>query len=292
MRKLEIFYDHASQYQHIRVEGTETYKALRLDNVMQLNTLDSHRYHEALAVVPYLFTRGAKRILIIGGGDGQAAATLLAHYSENIESITILELDAEVVEVSKTFFDFPTDPRVRVLITDAITAIEANKTEKHFDLILMDLTDPTCEMAAHAYTVDFLKHVNRALKPDGVFAMQVEVPVANPYAASCMAATVSASFNRSNTAVYHVHLPFTPLPASNGFVLTSQYPIQLSVPPTCRYLNPASMQAMFAFGNDELLRQVEPATLENNLYTRLYLTPYLDKIETYEEDLREAETDI
>ena len=45
-------------------------RVLVLDGIVQLTERDNHIYHEMIAHVPLLAHGTAKRVLIIGGGDG------------------------------------------------------------------------------------------------------------------------------------------------------------------------------------------------------------------------------
>jgi spermidine synthase len=281
-------YDHTSTLgHHIEIQGNDSFKLLKLNDIIQWTTLDQHRYAEALGVLPYLFTRNARRILIIGGGDGVIASTLLHYFSNTIEHITILDIDPEIVEVSRTFLDFPNDPKVRVISSDAITAIEGNRTDHYFDLIIGDIDNPSFAPAAPYYTVEFMRHINRTLKADGIFVTTCEAPVANPYAVACLSSTIREAFGRSNTASYHVSMPYCPPPAARGFIITTDYPMQLPIPPSCRYLNPASLSALFAFGNDEICLDAQASTKDNRLYSRLFVTPYSHTLDDVEVDLED-----
>lgn len=281
-------YDHTSNEEHhIEIQGNDYFKMYKLDGQVQWTTLDQHRYGEALGVLPYLFTRGARRILIIGGGDGLVASTLLQYFSHMIESITILDIDPEIPEIARTFLGFPNDPKIKLISADAITAVEGNQTNHYFDLILGDMDNPTYRRAESYYTVEFLRHVNRTLKKDGVFCTGCVAPVENPAAMACLASTVSEAFGRSNTACYHVTMPYCPPPAQRGFIITTDYPMQMPVPSNCRYLNAATVAAMFAFGSDEYTESDVVATKENHMYSRFFLTPYTASQEDVEVSLED-----
>lgn len=275
-------YSGQSKYQSIDIEQYGIMRTLKLDGVMQLNTVDQHRYHECLAVVPYLFTSFARKILILGGGDGFCARTLLQTYGDYIEKIVIIDIDLELVELCKTFFDHPDDPRVRYISADVIDAVTNSSTENYFDLAIMDLTDPTHRFASKAYTVEFIRHVRRALKPGGVFVTHCVSPFINPPAASCLATTVAAATEHPNVLLYRVDLPFTLAPAQTGFVVSSPRAMQLRVPDGLRFLNEAILGHLFTFANDELCPPADISTQDNMLYTQLFTNPYTQNVE-YEE---------
>ncbi|MHA2069715.1 MAG: spermine/spermidine synthase domain-containing protein [Candidatus Thorarchaeota archaeon] len=140
----ELF-KHQSPYQLIQIHEDQfgIGRILLLDEVMQLTTYDQHRYHESLVVVPYLHTRYAEYIAILGGGDGYAAKTLLDNFP--VKRITLVEIDPAVVEASKAFLDFPEDSRITVVNEDAADWIS---TARGYDLIIADYTDPGFTPAA------------------------------------------------------------------------------------------------------------------------------------------------
>ena len=120
------------------------------------------------------------RALIIGGGDGGAAEELLKHPS--IESVTLVELDGEVVEVAKKWFGkihngVFDNRKLRVLIDDGMKFL-AETTEK-FDLIALDLPDPVGPATA-LYEEPFFLDCRRALAPGGVLTLHMGSPVSNP----------------------------------------------------------------------------------------------------------------
>ena len=93
---------------------------LTLDGVVQTTEGDEFIYHEMLSHVPIL-AHGAVRRVIVGGGDGGMAREVLRH--DRIDQVTMVEIDAGVVEFSKTYlprlsdgaFD---DPRLDLVIAD------------------------------------------------------------------------------------------------------------------------------------------------------------------------------
>ncbi|MHA2064634.1 MAG: spermidine synthase, partial [Candidatus Thorarchaeota archaeon] len=160
----EIF-KHQSPYQLIQIQEDKfgIGRLLLLNGTLQLTTYDQHRYHEALVVS--LHTRFAKDVLILGGGDGYAAQTLLDNFP--VHRVTIVDIDSAVVEASKAFLDFPEDPRLDVIYEDASTWIPSREG---YDLIIADYTDPTFAYAAKLYTVEHLSKIRNALREGGAFS--------------------------------------------------------------------------------------------------------------------------
>src|SRR3546814_2669785 len=120
-----VFFFFSSRRRHTRcalVTGVQTCalpisfgRVLALDGVIQTTERDEFFYHEMLVHVPVLAHGAVRRMLIIGGGDGGALEEALKHRS--IERVTMVEIDASVVEVSKEYLrpicgDAFEDPRL------------------------------------------------------------------------------------------------------------------------------------------------------------------------------------
>jgi spermidine synthase len=275
----EVF-NHHSKYQLIQVLENDLGRILALDGRIQVTTFDWHRYHECMAIVPYLFTPFAKDILILGGGDGYCAKVLLDNYNDYIKSITIVDIDKEVIQVSKAFFEFPSDKRIKVFNIDAWDFVK--KWDGKFDLILADYTDPIFSYASNLFTVEHLSDIHDILSDKGVFCIQMIAPFINPKAASCLVSTVSYAFNDCYTMPYRVHMPMYPPPGQQGFCLASKQPMQLQVPQGLRFLNHLNIQSIFWLDNDECYEQVEPSTLDNLLYKQLFSLMFSRDIEEWE----------
>ena len=92
-----LLYDSETEHQRIMVfENAYWGRVMTLDGVVQTTEGDNFIYHEMLTHVPILAHGSAKRVLIVGGGDGGMAREVLKHQS--VEHVTMVEIDAGVVE--------------------------------------------------------------------------------------------------------------------------------------------------------------------------------------------------
>jgi len=170
----EILHKRKSKYNDIMVLKSPHFgKMLILDNVVQLTELDEYFYHEMLVHVPLHIHSSPTHIAIIGGGDGGALREALKH--EAVEKVVLVEIDREVIEVSKSFL--PTlssgfgDPRVEIMTMDGADFIK--NAGEELDVILVDSTDPV-GFAKSLFTNQFFTDAFSALKPDGIFVAQTE----------------------------------------------------------------------------------------------------------------------
>jgi spermidine synthase len=87
----EIVHAESTPYQRIVVTRWKNDVRLHLNNNLQFSSRDEYRYHEAL-VHPGLATLpNARRVLVLGGGDGLAVREILKY--PQIESVTLVDLD-------------------------------------------------------------------------------------------------------------------------------------------------------------------------------------------------------
>ncbi len=177
LRVDKVLYDSDTEHQRLVVfENGRFGRVLTLDGVVQTTEGDNAIYHEMLTHTPILAHGNAVDVLIIGGGDGGMAREVLRHTS--VERVTMVEIDAGVVEFSKTYlpslsegaFD---DPRLDLVIIDGAAFVR--ETEKRFDVIIVDSTDPVGPGEV-LFTDTFYGHAKRCLKPGGILVTQNGVP--------------------------------------------------------------------------------------------------------------------
>lgn len=148
-------------------------KILTLDGIVQLTDVDTYVYHEVLTHPALVAHPAPRRVAIVGGGDAFIVAEALKH--DTLEKVYLLELDDDVVEVSRKHYPEAraalADPRVEVRVADAFESIAAMEDE--LDVILVDLTDPIGQ-AARLFADPFYERCERALRADGFLVAQTE----------------------------------------------------------------------------------------------------------------------
>lgn len=177
LRADRMIYDSATDTQRIQVFENGTFgRVMTLDGVVQTTEADNFIYHEMLTHVPILAHGAARRVLIVGGGDGGMAREVLRHRA--INRVTMVEIDRAVVDFCKEYlpglsqgaFD---DPRLDLVIADGADFMR--ETTGGFDVIIVDSTDPIGPGEA-LFTDTFYGHAKRALAPDGILVTQNGVP--------------------------------------------------------------------------------------------------------------------
>lgn len=165
----KILYSGKSQYQEIVVvENPYFGKMLLLDGVVQITERDEFFYHEMLVHVVMHAHPSAKRVVVIGGGDGGAVREVLRHAS--VEKVYFIEIDKDVIQISREFFPDVSEqienPKVEVRNMDGAAFIKERRGDT--DIIIVDSTD-IIGFAKSLFTIDFFKSVKDALTDEGLF---------------------------------------------------------------------------------------------------------------------------
>ena len=167
-----------SDFQDIAVFESYTHgRVLMLDGVVQITEGDEFVYQEMLTHVPLLAHGDAKRVLIIGAGDGGVLRRVLQH--RNVEKAVMVEIDGEVIRLAKEFMpgiagDAWNDPRAEVLVADGIDYVR-KAADASFDVVIVDSTDPI-GVGEVLFTDEFYANVARLLSEKGVIVNQCGVP--------------------------------------------------------------------------------------------------------------------
>lgn len=167
-----ILYDGRSAFQHIQVATNPVFgRMLILDDAVQTTEADEFAYHEMLVHLPLSTHPRPRRVLIIGGGDG---GTLEEVLRRPVEQVTMVEIDPDVVEVSRRLLPSICgrafeDRRTRLLIDDGMVFVR--QTRERFDVILVDSTDPKGPGVA-LFSEEFYAACARALDDGGILVAQ------------------------------------------------------------------------------------------------------------------------
>lgn len=177
----EVYFDSATDHQRLVIFKNPIFgRMMMLDGVTQTTEADEFIYHEMLAHVPILAHGDAKKILIIGGGDGGMLREVLRHTS--VELCTMVEIDPSVVELSKQHlpnhsagaFD---DPRTHLVFDDGAAFV---KNPPHtYDVMIVDSTDPIGPGEV-LFQDTFYANARHCLNPGGILVTQNGVPFMQP----------------------------------------------------------------------------------------------------------------
>ncbi len=167
-----------SEFQDIVIFESETHgRVMVLDGIIQITEGDEFVYQEMLAHVPLLAHGAAKRVLIIGAGDGGVLRRVLEH--KGVEHAVMAEIDGEVIRLAKEFLpkiagDAWTNPRGEVIVGDGIDYVR-RAPDASFDVIIVDSTDPI-GVGEVLFTDEFYENSARILTDRGLIVNQCGVP--------------------------------------------------------------------------------------------------------------------
>jgi len=173
----KLLHEVRTEHQHLVIfENARMGRVMALDGVIQTTEADEFIYHEMLAHVPILAHGLARRVLIIGGGDGGILREVARH--RDIESITMVEIDGTVVDMCKAFLPNHSagafeDPRLNLVIDDGMNFVAT--TEETFDVIISDSTDPIGP-AEVLFSENFYQACRRCLNEGGILVTQNGTP--------------------------------------------------------------------------------------------------------------------
>ena len=177
-RNAQVLVRERSAFQDIEILQTPSHgRVLLLDGVVQITEADEFAYQEMIAHVPLIQHGAARRVLIIGAGDGGVLRRVLQHAA--VERAIMVEIDEAVIRISKQYLpaiagDAWTDPRAQVIVGDGIQHVAAAEPNT-YDVIIVDSTDPAGP-GEGLFTADFYRDCARILAPGGLLVTQCGVP--------------------------------------------------------------------------------------------------------------------
>ncbi|MBA4349136.1 MAG: spermidine synthase [Thermodesulfovibrio sp.] len=165
----KVLYKGKSDFQEIMViENPYFGRMLILDGVVQITERDEFVYHEMLVHVVMHAHPNPRKVIVIGGGDGGAVREVLKH--STVEKVYFIEIDEEVINVSKKFFPSVAcgvdDKRVEIKCMDGAEFVKNRVGD--IDAVIVDSTD-IIGFAKSLFTVEFFKSVKDCLSEDGMF---------------------------------------------------------------------------------------------------------------------------
>jgi spermidine synthase len=261
---------HQSPYQRIVMTRAGRHFQLFLNGNLQFSSSDEYRYHEALVHPAMSLAPGARRVLILGGGDGLGAREVLRYPS--VEEVVLVDLDAAVTHLAMTNAllraqnqDSLLDRRVHVINDDAFVWL--GQGTDTFDAAIVDFPDPHNFSVGKLYTTRFYSLLRRRLTATGVAAIQTTSPLMARRSFWCVMKTLeSAGFH---VRAYHALVPSF---GEWGFALAALQPFDTphAVMDGLHFLDAATLPTLFALGPDMARVDAEVNRLDNQVLVRYY----------------------
>lgn len=203
-------YSSSSDFQRIDIyQSPEFGRFLTLDGFMMLTEKDEFIYHEMIVHPAMAVSPDAKKILVIGAGDGGVVRELTKY--DSIQHIDLVEIDAKVIEACKEFLPQTAsalgDSRVAIHIADGLKYIRPIQSE--YDIIIVDSTDPFGP-GEGLFTKEFYGNCYKALNENGIMINQHESPFYSEDAIAMKRAHMRISESFDISMVYQAHIPTYP----------------------------------------------------------------------------------
>ena len=265
-----VIFAKQTPYQRIVLTRAGRHFQLFLNGHLQFSSADEYRYHEALVHPAMAVVPRARRVLILGGGDGLAAREVLRY--PDVREVVLVDLDAEVTGLAATNpllrelnQGSLASPRLRVVNADAFVWI--GEGSDRFDAAVIDFPDPSSFSLGKLYSRRFYSLLRRRLEPGGAAAIQTTSPLMARRSYWCIQRTLeSAGFA---VRPYHALVPSF---GEWGFALASPREIEppRSVRPGLRFLDGPTLQSLFVLGPDLGPVPAEVNRLNNQVLVRYY----------------------
>jgi spermidine synthase len=266
----DVVLTRTTPYQRIALTRWKDDYRLYLNGHLQFSSRDEYRYHESL-VHPAMASRpGARRALVLGGGDGLAVRELLKY--PGLESITLVDLDPEMTRLFKTHpllrglnKDALSSPKLRIVNADAFPWLQSSR--ELYDIAIIDFPDPNNYSLGKLYSSAFYRLLSRSLTEGGLAVVQSTSPMFARQSYWCIVETLKAAGLK--TYPYHAYVPSF---GEWGFVLASRQDWSPGgqLPEGLRFITTAQMHALFEFPPDLAPVPAEINRLNDQILVRYY----------------------
>ncbi|MBX7208182.1 MAG: polyamine aminopropyltransferase [Verrucomicrobiaceae bacterium] len=265
-----VIFAKSTPYQRIVITKNRDDLRLFLNSNLQFSSRDEYRYHEALVHPGLSSLPDARRVLILGGGDGLAAREVLRY--PRIKSITLVDLDPAMTRLfsSQEMLRAQnngslTSPKLHIENADAFTWLAAKR--EPFDFVIIDFPDPSNFSLGKLYTTSFYQRLAQSMSPAAALVVQSTSPYVARKSFWCVDATLrSCGFQ---TRPYHALVPSF---GEWGYILASKEAIttQLALPDGLRFVNAEVVDQMFRFPPDMARVDTDINRLNNQALVRYF----------------------
>jgi spermidine synthase len=265
----DIVHAESTPYQRIVVTRWKDDLRLHLNNNLQFSSRDEYRYHEAL-VHPGLSTLpAARRVLVLGGGDGLAVREILKY--PQIESVTLVDLDPAMTRL------FASAPPLRKLNQDALhsprsggqcrraAVARGERRSLRFRRRRFSRSIELCDR--QALQCRFYRLLEKHLAGDALAVIQSTSPLYARQSFWCVVTTLESVGLLATP--YHALVPSF---GEWGFVLAGRraYRPPQSYAVDTRFLTPDTTPALFLFPKDMARVEAEVNRLNSQVLVRYF----------------------
>ena len=221
----EVIFARDTRYQRIVLTKWKDDVRLFLSSHLQFSSRDEYRYHEALVHPGLAALPGARRVLVLGGGDGLAVREILKypdvaiHHAGGSRSGDDRDFFRRTLIWSRLIGHSLTNARVHVINADAFLWLQQNTD--WFDFVVVDFPDPTNYSLGKLYTTAFYRLMAKHLSAQGFAVVQSTSPLFARQSYWCIVETLKQAGLK--TYPYHLYVPSF---GEWGFVLAGLNPYE------------------------------------------------------------------
>ncbi len=117
------------------------------------------------------FRANLDHVLMLGGGTGVYARDLL--YRFPAIKIDLVEIDPDLTSLAEKYFELQPHLQIKVFPQDG--RLYLNKVSRSYDVIYLDAFNGL-HAPFHLYTLEAMEHIGRALRPGGLFVVNLVAP--------------------------------------------------------------------------------------------------------------------
>jgi spermidine synthase len=139
-----------------------------LQNGVSLGAAEDVEHAEEIAHFALAQRPRAERVLLLGGAASGVAAEVLRY---PVRAVDCAEVDPRVIALVERYATGQHDPRLHWVERDGRAFVR--QTDQRYDVVILDLPDPTTLQHNRFYTREFFVEVKRILRPRGVLSLSV-----------------------------------------------------------------------------------------------------------------------
>ena len=176
--QIELIASADSKYQHIDI-GRQSQQYSIYINGQYASAFPNEYEYAQVAHLVMAQHPSPKHVLLIGCGLGGFLSEMLLY---PIEKLDYVELDQNLLHTAEKYLtpsdkQALTDRRVTVYHQDGRYYVKNTSIKNHYDIILINIPDPSTAFLNRFYTLEFYKETQDILKADGVLATSVSSAV-------------------------------------------------------------------------------------------------------------------
>ncbi len=163
----ELLFHKDTPYGNLAITRQADQKNFYENNVLLFSTNDVVANEEAVHYAMIQHT-SPKSVLLISGGISGTTQEILKY---NVDRIDYVEINPWIIDIGKEYTSALTDKRIYVINQDARLYVKT--AARKYDVVLINLPDPSTAQLNRYYTLGFLEELRRVLNRNAVISMSL-----------------------------------------------------------------------------------------------------------------------